>query len=290
MNCRTRTLLLLTLLVGCADEGFASMDEAEREAADSEGDSDNPVLAIENGTTVRGAGPNQEWEGIVMTQSASRGYCSASFITERHLLSAAHCFGSDGTQRVGVRAPTWNSGTGFQAFDRAVVRRASTNNSVDIAIVDLGVPQAWATPQRRFLLNAAAPATVQLHLYGYGAMTEAGAGIGTLRGAPKRATITVSAAGTGYLMGTTADARFCKGDSGGPAIKEGTAPVIWGINQSFIPTAARARADRQPVCADVGSRMRFTSVAANLAFIERTLGRACKRLEVDGQQVAQCWE
>ena len=83
MNCRTRTLLLLTLLVGCADEGFASMDEAEREAADSEGDSDNPVLAIENGTTVRGAGPNQEWEGIVMTQSASRGYCSASFITER---------------------------------------------------------------------------------------------------------------------------------------------------------------------------------------------------------------
>ncbi|MET0343572.1 MAG: trypsin-like serine protease [Polyangiales bacterium] len=274
------TLLTLGLLGACAEVGQGGDDGYE----------DESILAIENGAAVRGAGPNQEWEGIVMTsQTMGRGYCSASFITDRHLVSASHCYGADGPQRVGVRAPTLNGGTGWQVFERAVVKRAGTSIGNDIAVVDLGAPQAWATPERRFMLNASPGAAAQLHLYGYGANTEAGAGVGTLRGAPLRATVAITDSGRGYLFGTTGEARFCKGDSGGPALREGTAPVLWGINASFVPTAARSRSDRQPVCAEVGSRLRFTSVAANLAFIEQTLGKPCTRVEVDGLQTARCW-
>jgi len=286
MTCCKRTALLLLSLSACAVEGRDLEDEID--ATGSAIEPSNPVLPIENGTTVRGAGLNQEWEGIVMTRNGGRGYCSASFISDQHLVSAAHCYARDGVQAVSLRAPTL-SGAAWQVFEAAVVKRASTNNSVDIAIVDLGSPQAWATPARRFLLNASAPSAAELHVYGYGANNETGAGVGTLRAAPERAIISVSDNGRGYLSGTTRDSRFCKGDSGGPALKEGSAAVLWGINQSFVPTAARRAADRQPVCADVGSLMRFTSISANLAFIERTLGKSCKRVQVDGQQAAQCW-
>lgn len=293
----TRALLLLCLsaCAGGADDSEASGEEGT-EGTDAKADATEldptiPVLAIENGVTVRGAGPNQQWEGIVMTlQSVGRGMgsCSASFITDRHIVTAAHCYGKDGAQRVQVRAPTW--GSGWQTFERAVVRRASTNNSIDIAVVDLGGPVAWATPQRRFLLNAGPANPTTLHVYGYGAMSEAGGSAnGTLRAAPGNATISIRDNGAGYLVAAAQTARVCSGDSGGPALKQGTAAVLWGINQSFTLSFRRSLTDRQPICPENGAQMRFTNVSANLRFIESTLGKTCKRLTVDGQQVAQCW-
>jgi len=293
MRSWTRAFLFL-LLGACADVGDAESAAeiaSDEGAVDGELDPSLPVLAVENGVPVRGAGPNQQWEGIVMTmQSVGRGMgsCSASFISGQHLVTAAHCYGRDGAQRVQVRAPTWNGG-GWQTFERAVVQRASTNNSIDIAVVNLGSPVAWATPQRRFVLNAGAAPAADLYVYGYGAASETGGNPGgQLRAAPGRATVRITDAG-GYLVSTARVARVCSGDSGGPALKEGTSPVLWGINQSFTVSRQRSFTDRQPICPESNAQMRFTDVGANLAFVERALGFRCKRLQVDGQQVAQCW-
>jgi len=293
---KTWTRALLFLLVGsCAevtDAGSEADEVTEGATNQDELDPSVPVLAIENGVSVRGAGRNQQWEGIVMTMQSvgsGMGYCSASFITGRHLITAAHCYGRDGSQRVSVRAPTWNGGTGWQVFERAVVKRASTNNSIDIAVVDLGTAPAWATPQRRFLLNAGPATPTELHVYGYGALNEQGQGSGgQLRAAPGGATVSVTNGG-GYLFSTARVARVCSGDSGGPALREGTAAVLWGINQSFAVSRLRALVDRQPICPESGARMQFTNVSANLGFIEQALGTRCKRVQVDGQQAAQCW-
>ena len=51
-------------------------------------DEDAPVLRIDNGVPVSGAGRRQQWEGIVMTQGG-RGLCTAAFISDRHLISAS---------------------------------------------------------------------------------------------------------------------------------------------------------------------------------------------------------
>lgn len=280
-----------------AADGTEIADEAAETAVDGEQSGEGeegalPVLDIASGIGVKGAGPNQQWEGIVMTMRAvgnRASLCSASFITDRHLVTAAHCYEKAGKQRVSVRAPTWGNKT-WQNFDNANVFRASSDLSVDIAVVDLGAPQAWATPERRFRLLASKPTPADVYIYGYGSTSDAKTGLdGTLRTAPGRAPVRVTDGGAGYLIASARNARVCSGDSGGPAIKEGTVPVIWGINQSFTNTVLRNLLQPGAACPASGAQMRFTSVSANLSFIEKSIGKPCKRVEVDGQQVAQCW-
>lgn len=280
MRTSPRTFLISMLLTGC----IAAPDEAASEAA--------PVLAIESGVSVKGAGPEQQWEGIVMTMwrvnEREAEVCTATFITDRHLLTAAHCYPKSGVQKISVRAPTWDDNA-WQAFD-ANVHRASSDLSADIAVVDLGAPQAWATPERRFKLFAGRVVPTDLHLYGYGGRTDDSPDIdGTLRAAPGNATVRARDAGRGYLSATAGVARACGGDSGGPALREGSEAVIWGVFSAFSNSISRILRDDDIVCPDAGSDLRYTSVTANLPFIERALGKPCTRLTIDGLPAAQCW-
>ena len=273
-------ILLGILAAACVDA----------EALDMPGDV--AVLAIESGIAVRGAGPDQQWEGIVMTRwmvnEREAEVCTASFISERHLVTAAHCYPKNGVQKISVRAPTWDDNA-WHHFD-ATVFRASSDVSIDVAVVDLGAAQEWATPARRFRLHAGKPGPADLHLYGYGGRKEDQPGIdGTLRASPNRATVRVRDAGRGFLSGVAGAARMCGGDSGGPALHEGTEPVIWGVFSAFSNSISRVLRDPDRVCPDPGSDMRFASVSANLPFIERSLGKPCTRIEVDGKPAAQCW-
>jgi hypothetical protein len=277
-------ILLSTLGFACADIDATSAPAGRDESA--------PVLAIESGVSVRGAGPEQQWEGVVMTMwrvnEKEAEVCTASFISDRHLVTAAHCYPKDGAQKISVRAPTWNDNA-WQPFD-AVVYRASSDVSVDIAVVDLGTSVAWATPERRFRLHAGKLDPADLHLYGYGGRKEDAPDIdGTLRASPGRATVRVRDAGRGVLSATAGAARMCGGDSGGPALYEGSQPVVWGVFSAFSNTLTRVLRDPDRVCPDPGSNLRFASVSANLPFIERSLAKPCTRGEVDGQPVAQCW-
>lgn len=285
-----RAIPLLWMLMSCADvpENATSYDDETGEDAAS------PVLAIQNGVPVTGAGPQQQWQGIVMTMrrvgTNQSSVCTATFITERHLLTAAHCYEKAGAQQVFVRAPGWNNNA-WQTFDGAIVHQASgkPDYKTDIAVVDLGKAPEWATPARRFRIFAGRPTATDLHIYGYGGVRESTAEInGTLRTAPNGATVRVTDAGNGYLVSTAAGAAVCSGDSGGPAIKQGTQPVVWGINRSFSSSIFRSLLG-QPVCPSRGASMQFTNVSLNVPFVERSLGKACTRLQVDGQDALQCW-
>jgi hypothetical protein len=222
------------------------------------------------------------WEGIVMTVGG-RGLCSASFITDRHLISASHCYANDGPVSLQVSAPTWDNGMShtFQAN----VKRSGSDMELDISIIDLGKSIEWATPERRFVLHTGMPAaSVDLHLYGFGDSGSSG-GAGKLRAVPNRSTIHVNDTGGKNLMGKAGDARLCEGDSGGPALMEKTAAVIYGINQAIDPTSGFGTGP----CAGADWNIVFTNVSQYTSFVEQAVGKMCERKQVDGLDVAQCW-
>jgi hypothetical protein len=235
---------------------------------------------VNGGVPVRGAGCNQQWEGIVMTQGG-RGLCTAAFISDRHLISASHCYASDGAVSLRVSAPTWENGS-MHTF-QAQVKRSGSNMSLDISIIDLGKPVDWATPERRFVLHAGKASSVDLHLYGFGGGGSSG-GAGKLRGVPKRATIRVTDNGRGNLTGKAGEAQLCQGDSGGPAFVEKTAAVLYGINQAIVPSGFGGG-----TCAAADWTIMFTNVSEYISFIEMALGKSCERKRVDDLDVAQCW-
>ena len=267
-----RSLLSLVLVLGlgaCADDPTSS-------------DGDAPdVLEVNGGVEVRGVGPAQQWEGVVMTMGG-RGLCTAAFITDRHLISASHCYAGDGPVSLRVSAPTWDDGASHTF--QAQVKRSGPSQTLDISVIDLGKPVAWATPERRFVLHAGKASSVEMHLYGFGSGGSSGAA-GKFRGVPSRATIKVTDNGRGTLAGKAGAAQLCSGDSGGPAFVEGTSAVLYGINQAIVPVSARGGR----TCASTDWTIMFTNVSKYVPFVEQTLGKKCERKQVDGLEVAQCW-
>ena len=239
-----------------------------------------PVLNVNGGVPIDGAGCAQQWEGIVMT-IGGKGLCSAAFISDRHLISAAHCYSGDGPVSVKVSAPTWDKGASHTF--QAQVKRSGSNLSLDLSIIDLGKPVEWATPDRRFVLHAGMAASVDLHLYGFGDGGSSG-NAGTLRGVPKNATLHVTDDGKGNLSGKAGAAQLCQGDSGGPAFVEKTAPVLYGINQAIVPSGLATG-----TCAAADWTIMFTNVSKYVPFVEQVLGTKCERKHVDDLDVAQCW-
>lgn len=241
-----------------------------------------PVREVNGGVPVTGAGCTQQWEGIVMTQGG-RGLCTAAFISDRHLISASHCYASDGAVSLKVSAPTWDNGASHTF--QAQVKRSGTNMALDVSIIDLGKPAEWATPERRFVLHAGKASAVDLNLYGFGSSSASGGGAGTLRGTPNRATIRVTDDGRGTLSGKAGPAQLCTGDSGGPAFVEKTTAVLYGINQAIVPSGRGGGR----TCASADWGIVFTNVSAYLPFVEKTLGKPCERRRIDDLDVAQCW-
>jgi hypothetical protein len=265
-------LLSLFLATACADgDGRAT-----------EHDDAPETLEVNGGVKVTGVGPQQQWEGVVMTMGG-RGLCTAAFISDRHLISASHCYAGNGPVSLRVSAPTWDNGA--QHTFQANVKRSGPSQTLDIAIIDLGKSVEWATPERRYVLHAGkSSGPVTMHLYGFGSGGTSGAA-GTLRGTPSRATITVTDNGRGNLNGKAGGGQLCQGDSGGPAFVENTAPVLYGINQAIVPTGAGGGR----TCANTGWTIMFTNVSQYLPFVEQSIGKKCERKQADSLEVAQCW-
>jgi hypothetical protein len=224
------------------------------------------VQKVRQGVSVSGA-VGGEYEGIVRL----RGNCSGFYITNQHIVTAAHCFASSGSQQVQIYHASRGASTHFAYVHR---HPNYTNNqwSVDIAVVQLAGPDAWATTKRRFRLYTGTTSVGKgLKIYGYGITgTGASSTLGTLRGAPNNTSFRLSDHTNGYFKANAATARICSGDSGGPAIDESSSsgyPIVWG-------DASRILTDNTGdyVCPNEGEGMVWTKMTTNVvSFIEPVL-------------------
>jgi hypothetical protein len=230
--------------------------------------------------------------GIVEILTSANVPCTAFFITDRHLYTAAHCFGKPGEE-----PRTGNQSITYRARDLPTGSRQQTgivhipdtyssgHRSDDVAIVALAFAEPWATAQNRFRLYVG-PTVVgtNLQIYGYGANVYAGTGGGSLRVGKDRTPIRLAAHQDGYFRANANTARTCLGDSGGPAIKEGAALIVWG-------SAAGFKSSYNDACPHSDEEMFWAKTGYNInsGFVEGALGFSCRRGTSEGQAYLQCW-
>jgi V8-like Glu-specific endopeptidase len=258
---------------------------SERDVVDLGEYPPEPVDKVYHGDTVTGAGDRGQWEGIVQIvnrwSTGDDWSCTGFFITDRHIVTSGHCFESQGSRTVRLSAPTWNGGTPQSHF--VWVNRQGSSRSIDVAIVQLAGPVAWATSARRFrLYTGPTVMRTMLNIYGYGANNHAGGGVGTLRTGENGSRVRVIDQGDGYFKAEAREARICGGDSGGPALREGTKAVVWGI-------ASQIEYQGNNECPSPEQAMTWTKINSNLDYIERAIGFTCDRYSADDQTYARCW-
>jgi hypothetical protein len=283
--------LAMAMTTACATDVELGSEELEtpfaaEEAADYGVYPAEPPAAehkIYHGDSVTGAGDDQQWEGIVQLRinDADPHPCTGFFITDRHVLSAGHCFASQGMQSVSFRAPTWDGGAWHT--HSGWVNRQGDARSIDVAVVQFAGPVTWANSGRRFrLYTGPTERRVMLDIYGYGASTHDGSSSAVLRRGANGSRVRLLDHDDGWFKADAYEARICKGDSGGPAMREGNFAIVWGIAHSIVR-------DGNNQCAAPEEDMTWTKINHNMAYIERALGFECERFSGDDQNYARCW-
>ena len=295
-------LAAAALASGCVLE---SVDQAGIE----EGSVATHVAAIKNGTVV-------QKRGVVSLNIVAPGddvFCTGAMIGPRYLITAAHCFettlgsAKSGDVQMTVRyfdpdltAGTTSKVTASSETVRVVVKGTYAGGDdweSDIALVRRTSASRWTSTGNDDYLRPSMGNCGQIDrsdLYGAGATSFSGAGVGDLRTMP----INIEGCRTHYFWDLAGARLTCGGDSGGPYIKS----VTQGGRQRDVVVGLHVGAETyetggesSQTCTEDGEKqfaVRMNSDKAN--WIESTLelfGDVCfTHTATDGHKFKRCWE
>lgn len=187
-------------------------------------------------------GEDVQKPGVVLITMEDGAGCSAVFITQRHILTSAHCFDGMGGDAQDIDIFEENGSSDYSTSNRVgfvhihpnyTGNGSSTDINDDIALISLWDDLPWTPTPHRFYTGTT-NTDYGLHIYGYGFNTHAGGGPGILREGADNTLINVNYHTDGYFRATGHTARTCVGDSGGPAIDHTYTvnPITWGVHST----------------------------------------------------------
>jgi len=291
------------LTSGCVVE---SVDQAGIE----EGDVATHVAAIKNSPTL------VQKRGVVrinIVQPGDDGFCTGAMIGPRYLITAAHCFekalggAKSGRVKMTVRyfdpdlaAGTTNDITATNEEVDVFVKSTYAGGydwESDIALVRRTSANRWTSTGTGDYLRLSMGNCDQIdrsNLYGAGAISFSGAGVGDLRVMP----INIEECRKHYFWDLAGARLTCGGDSGGPYIKSVRQggfdrDVIVGLHVGA--DAYETGGESAEMCTEDGERqfaVRMNSDKANwIESIHEWLGDVCfTHTATDGHKFKRCWE
>ena len=183
---------------------------------------------IENGWTVPAS--NSVAQSVALLES-DRGLCSATFLTQTFLLTAAHCTYRTTAQYMDVlvRDPsgTWHKTKAARLITHPNFQIQNTASGTkvrnDVALIQISAQFPFTIyPIKIGNITEYLQQEKQVYIYGYGRNSSSGTGSGTLRWGKMSAIVEVLELfydRKGISMVPETNQALCGGDSGGPVMK-----------------------------------------------------------------------
>lgn len=226
--------------------------------------------------------------------------CSGSLIGPREIVTAAHCIYQDGPRPVKVTVRQALRGGGAQDVCVANCSNLTTSNATgyrhpsytglgdagdDVAVIvlnaDLPAPANQTSDWIR-LMHYKTWNNAPLKIYGWGRNTQNGGS-----GVSREGDVVVSWSGSKHFTANATDARGCKGDSGGGAVREvaGDFPLSVGVLSEMAGSIGAG-------CPYTDGFNRWAHVGPKISWIENRIGRTCSDfVSASNPSItyARCW-
>lgn len=154
--------------------------------------------------------------------------------------------------------------------DYEINASAGNKSKNDVAVMVALEPQALDGLEKAGIWDESIYTGMNLDIYGWGANSDTGSGSGVLRKGHDNSQLRVDSFNSLAFKGSSQEARVCKGDSGGPALRwHANVPSVIGVSSqtTFSDSCTKKNDNAQ----------RYTRLSGKRSWIEGKIGRTCSR-------------